>query len=153
MPPTLFSTYSDASEDPRQPLLNLSREEKKDVQGDEDVLERTFNPGACFIDYLLDVRGWEKMLTLQIPKDKRPKMKPLQKQVQKNVENMMSGYFQVKTNIPRLSMRTSSEVCFTKPSFIASCSTFGPELSVVLLLVNRIVYCLCLAQAIFPWFS
>ncbi|XP_021737790.1 urease accessory protein D-like isoform X2 [Chenopodium quinoa] len=56
-----------------------------------------------------------------------PKMKQLQNQVLENVENMMSGYFQVKTNIPRLSMRTNSEFCFTKPSFIASCSTFGPK--------------------------
>ncbi|KAL2933503.1 Urease accessory protein D [Bienertia sinuspersici] len=56
-----------------------------------------------------------------------PKMKELQNQVQENVKIMMSGYFQVKSNIPGFSMRTDSELCFTKPSIIASCSVFGPK--------------------------
>ncbi|KNA06085.1 hypothetical protein SOVF_184350 [Spinacia oleracea] len=56
-----------------------------------------------------------------------PKLKQLQNQVQENVKNMMSGYFQVKSNIPGYSMRTNSKFFLTKPSFIASCSTFGPK--------------------------
>lgn len=56
-----------------------------------------------------------------------PKMKQLQNQVQEYVKNMMSSYFQVKSNISGYSMRTSPELCFTKPKFIASCSAFGPK--------------------------
>lgn len=56
-----------------------------------------------------------------------PKMQQLKNQVQENVKNMMSGYFQVKSNNPGFSMRANSEFCLTKPNFIASCSTFGPK--------------------------
>ncbi|XP_057535000.1 urease accessory protein D [Amaranthus tricolor] len=56
-----------------------------------------------------------------------PKMKQLQNQVQENVKNTMSSYFQVKANVSGFSARTSSELCLTKPNFIASCSFFGSK--------------------------
>ncbi|XP_010683927.2 urease accessory protein D isoform X1 [Beta vulgaris subsp. vulgaris] len=53
------------------------------------------------------------------------KMKLLQNQIQENVKNMMSGYFQAKSNSSGFSMRRNSYS--TKPDFIASCSPFGPK--------------------------
>lgn len=56
-----------------------------------------------------------------------PRLKDLQSQVQKNVKSMMFEYLQVKPSASGRSTGSNSDLCVTKPNFIASCSAFGPK--------------------------
>lgn len=59
----------------------------------------------------------------------RPKLRELQKQVQENVKNMMSEQLQISYGSRRQHSDSRAGNGFMKPEFIASCSTFGPEVS------------------------
>ncbi|KAK9673771.1 hypothetical protein RND81_12G188300 [Saponaria officinalis] len=52
-----------------------------------------------------------------------PKLGNLRKQIQENVKSFISSSFQVKLGTPMLKSKFSP----TKPNFVASCSTFGPQ--------------------------
>lgn len=62
----------------------------------------------------------------------REKLKVIQKQVQENVKNMMSEQLQISYGSRRPKSESSSRNGFMKPEFIASCSTFGPEVNFIL---------------------
>jgi hypothetical protein len=62
----------------------------------------------------------------------RAKLKEIQKQVQENVKNMMSEQLQLSYSSRRHKSESSSRNRFMKPEFIASCSTFGPEVGIIL---------------------
>ncbi|KAH0883012.1 hypothetical protein HID58_059108 [Brassica napus] len=57
-----------------------------------------------------------------------PKLRELQKQVQENVKNMMAEQLQISYGSRRHNPDSRARNGFMKPEFIASCSTFGPEL-------------------------
>lgn len=59
----------------------------------------------------------------------RPKLRELQKQVQENVKNMMAEQLQISYGSRRHNPDSRARNGFMKPEFIASCSTFGPEVS------------------------
>ena len=54
-------------------------------------------------------------------------MKHIQNQVQKDVKRIMSEQLYVPSASSGRQVITKSDCCFTKPSFIASASVFGPK--------------------------
>ncbi|KAL5568722.1 hypothetical protein UlMin_025297 [Ulmus minor] len=56
-----------------------------------------------------------------------PKLKHIQNKVQEDVRSMMSEQFQIPSTSSAHRMKTSSNHCSNKPSFIASSSAFGPK--------------------------
>ncbi|KAK2634988.1 hypothetical protein Ddye_029780 [Dipteronia dyeriana] len=56
-----------------------------------------------------------------------PKLNHIQNQVQENVKRMMSEQLYIPSNGLGHSGKTSSDCYLTKPTFIASCSVFGPK--------------------------
>ncbi|KAJ4973445.1 hypothetical protein NE237_006619 [Protea cynaroides] len=56
-----------------------------------------------------------------------PKLKPILNEVQDDVKRMMSQSFSVPSSTSRHYMKVNSDLAPAKPTFIASCSPFGPK--------------------------
>lgn len=59
----------------------------------------------------------------------RPKLKLIQNQIQEDVKKIMSQSLHMPTIGSRQYSNRHTDHCLTKPSFVASCSIFGPKVS------------------------
>ncbi|KAK3012366.1 hypothetical protein RJ639_012258 [Escallonia herrerae] len=56
-----------------------------------------------------------------------PKLKHVQNQVKENVQKMMSEQLHISSSSFGGYKKARTDLCFTPPSFVASCSAFGPQ--------------------------